>query len=499
DDKNILNQNIDKILSQLQDQTIAGVTLSKEDNYLLSKLLVHSQDRVFTLNKYNSKKLTNKTRTPYLEQLNKEPLNKMINALREISADPETIVNVESKEAINSRVTDSINKMKELINNNGCRTYLRANPNFLGEPVQTCNYKYFIDSLSVPDAQFNQIASILHFINANQYIEKNHNYGRTNLGWIQKQFAGSTTTSCKFNSADNSISIQNPPFTTGANKKVDFNKFSCTTSDSKQLKSKRCFEYLDFKTDNSGFTVSPKNKLPKGIKIASFTVDGSDQIDNSCKKVLLTSAPPEQAPPIIPSPPTIPPASPSIPAVETSISTPSTTCKDREACEERKTNNGQIKWYEELHACYILTDEADKLFLCSASGIETKLAETADSCSKKEPPLKFDETKKLCIPAEVVETADTCSKKEPPLKFDETKKICITKPKDEKCVFDPDGADLSPSQKKKCLAQLSAKPEEDDDAPDTKHEIPLKNTPLPARFVPTQVPTEQQGALRGMN
>ncbi len=172
--------NFDTLITELKKNEVKGFELSPEDIYLLKNLIIHSQDRICTLDKYKGNKKSFKTK--YLENIARSPLNKMIESLKGLSKDQDLQLADEDK-TISEAVKDSLKQMHDIIaNNKYCLKKFSKSPD-LGDRVQSCNYSKFMKAISSGE-NFDQIEAILHFINANQHSKN----ARTDLDWLNSQF-----------------------------------------------------------------------------------------------------------------------------------------------------------------------------------------------------------------------------------------------------------------------------------------------------------------------
>ena len=264
-----LTINNEKLFEALKQVQISGFILTDEDVYLLKKLLIHSQDRICTLEQYKNNKAH--SRTPYLEQINKTTLNKIIDSLRSLDSKQELKL-ADEEVTISEAIKDSFANLRKIIlENKNCEKKLMNNPH-LGDVIQTCNYNKFLKSLGAD--QFNQIESILHFLNVNQ---KAHN-ARTDLDWINTQFSLEAKPSCYIDPKTKIPYVQNFPMTEG--QKIDTAKISCTEG-TKKIKSEVCIKNLNFNLeDGLGMMITPKSTKGAHLAITSFTIKNSKNCNN---------------------------------------------------------------------------------------------------------------------------------------------------------------------------------------------------------------------------
>lgn len=493
--------NVDALLEKLKKVQIKGFELKDEDIYLLKKLVTHSQDRICTLEKYKNNKSGSKT--AYLEQFSKSPLNKMIESLKSLSGDQDLQLANEDI-AISEAIKGSIAQLRKIVKENkSCETKLMNSP-LLGDVVQTCNYNKFIKSISVN--QFNEIESILHFINANQ----NAKNARTGLDWINTQFSIESKTSCLTDPDTKAIYIQNFPLKDG--KKVDSSKLSCLRG-STQLKGEECVKGLSFDSiDKLGTKVSLKKDAP-GEPLTSFSIKDAE----NCLNVALPTKDPE---------PVAPPAS-NLPA----------SC-DKEVC-LKLTAPGVVAWKDSDKSCYstFLGDGKPDVKLCSEASL------TPEQECKKDSKKEWKDNKCIDLAPPLQLTEAEC-KKDPKKEWKDNKCIDLTPPllmteaeckkdpkkdwKDGKCVdktqtpvvstdkekcekADQDwikGAvapDIRTSRyswdegKKACNDKQAPKPgSKEEEMPEAKPEVVYPNKPVPGRFQPISIPTRKVYILPGM-
>ena len=476
---------MEKLLTSLQKVKIPGFEISNEDKYLLSKLMIHSQDRICTLDGYNKATAAssgNRDKIAYLEQLRKSPLNKLIESLKTIKGtDDLQITNQE--EAINQAVKENLEKMRKLLRDNAaCAAALATHPNILGEPIQSCNYAHFIRSITADDANFNQIESILHFINANQKADAGH----TSLEWINQQLQNVAQVKCSFDPSSKELIVQNLQMNGNS---FDTSKFSCTmnTLKPKVLNGDNCRAQLNFEyVDGTGIKISPK-KSKNNEAVAKLSIAGA----SGCNEVALKNIT----------------AAPQVPQQDKSADD----CKkEGDAANPKKV----LVPSEDKKSC---VEKADK---------------TADDCKKEgdaSDPKKIlvpSEDKKSCIEGKPDKSADDCKKEgdaaNPKVEMipSEDKKSCIAKPtlsKQDQCTADNDkwmkdhvdpetgradsryiwDTSVTPpvckdKQKKADDSSGDAPPTDDKPAP------VYPNKPVPGRFQPVQIPTRQIYILPGM-
>ena len=401
-----LGINTKKLLDTLQQVKIPGFTLSKEDTYLLSNLIIHSQDRLCTLSKYNEKSPKTPA-TQYLEQLKKSPLNKMIESLQSLSG-TENLQLSDENIAIDQAVQDSIAKLRSIIKDHkACEAKLKILN--IGEVIQECNYDKFIKSLSVGENEFNNFESILHFINANQMTG---NGGRTSLDWIDSQFKLQNPPTCYINPTSKAVYVKNMPFTKNS-QSIDSTKFSCTTDGKNSATSATCVAGLSFDfEDGLGFKISPK----KNSNLSTVTIANG----TNCANLALSGTP-------LPTPQLL--------SLEDSCKNdPTKEWKDGK-CIDRVTPLADLTTCDEK-SCTDFAGKTSQLSswnpnekTCSVTEVGKSVQNpicgnaTAETCKAKKPSANFDSKKRLCIVA--IETAESCMAKIPSQEFDKEKNNCI--------------------------------------------------------------------------
>lgn len=521
-----LNINIDKLLSSLQSK-VKGKDFALNDNdvYLLKKLIIHSQDRICTLDQYVTSKNGASTRVQYLEELKNKPLNLMISQLQKMSGSEDSKFSDQDL-AIDEAVKEGINNLHKMAQK--CKYQLDVLN--LGEPVQSCNYKKFVQSLSVNDNSFRSFEALLHFINANQ----NAKDGRTSLSWLDQQFKKDSPTSCFVDPNTKALYIKNLPV---KNNKVDATQFQCTTGGSKKEDSgEACLKGLSYEFVNGmGHKISPS----KQSDIKTLTIKDSA----NCANISLAF-------------PVLPPLAETdeqkctkdikkewkdgkcIDKQEDVLPTNLDKVCNKEKCLKIEIQDKFIEWHDEGKFCYIgskgVSQEAAKqTAFCNEAG-DLVLPVTEESCKAKKQVLADD--KKSCI-----ETPQSCGDKKLPFNptaktceetqescksknkdFDKDKKICIdpqSAPQDEVALRKADCSKKIESDKDEDTGrqlnnwtwnektnQCDKRPEkknpteqEDNKAPpEEKKEAVYPQKQVPGRFVPVNIPSRQVFILPGM-
>lgn len=281
DKEGVFGLNIETLLNTLGNTKVPGIELTPEDKYLLEKLLIHSQDRICTLDKYKNptskSKKVDPIRVQYLEQLKKSPLNQMIKSLREMK-DTNNLELAKDDITIDQALKDSLNNLHDIIQSHkDCEIKINT-----GVRIQGCNYDHFITSLK--QENFDMFESLLHFINANQQAKKS----RTDLNAIELDFKNKLFPICT--KTDNGeIFVTNLPFL--KDNKIDYSKISCSPpAESKTKNTPSCLKSLNFSIDTErGIKVA----LKKGSNISTFTIAGSPSCKNLSFDPAVKQAPPE--------------------------------------------------------------------------------------------------------------------------------------------------------------------------------------------------------------
>ncbi len=508
------NINLEVVLENLSKVNLPGSELTKEDLYLLRKLLIHSQDRICTLEMYNSRtNKSNSSKTQYLEQLNKAPLNKMIDSLKKINPTVE-LQNAYEDSAIFAAVQESLNKLKSIIDSNkSCAALLKTgSAKILNEEVQSCNLNHFIDSLSSPG--FNQIEAILHFINANQKTT----FAKSSLNGITDQFINDSIPTCFIDPNTKSIYIQNLPFKAGDKKKINEANFTCTIAN-KLAQGQACVQALNFEfVDERGFRVSSKVISGSTDKISNFSIKNSA---SSCSNLAIESLPSNNSSLTDSKNENVQPP----------ITIPSLKTCSKDTCESLEIKDSSINWVKDdssgKFSCFMtrLSDK-QKTLICSEK-TETippldENNESLESCAKQNKIL--NPVDKKCVDKvtdqkpnqEFVETEASCSKKTETPKFDPKTKKCVKdlaakkedeascNEKNEKWMKDENDGAFAKKwnwENGKCIDKMSTKPEQEktentEEKPEASQSSNQKSAP--PRFQPISIPTRQIYILPGM-
>jgi hypothetical protein len=481
DPKNVESQsssltvNINTLIEKLQLVKLPGFELTKEDTYLLKNLLVHSQDRFCTLNKYISQpKKSNANKLQYLEQLKNSPLNQMIEALRKLSG-TENLALANESTTIDSKVEEHLKALRAIIKGHkDCEKALRVLN--IGEKIQGCNYDRFIKSIAVvDDAKFNSLESVMHFINANQQAKD----AQTSLDWVSAQFKKDSNTRCYFDPSTKALYVQDIPLLKDQ-KHIDSSKFTCNQSEqAKSISAEACIKSLNINFENGlGFKVTPK----EDSKISTISISNS----SNCTNVPLSSEP--VAPAVVPESPEDICKKDSkkewkdnkcIEKVESLIFQ---NC-DKKSCDEAAKTGSSFSWNEEKKSCIesSILDAAHTSVACS-----NKIVLTQADCDKEGKVLKEN----ICEVKPVV--VDPADKKE---------KECNVKIEADK---DADtGTPLNNwswnSTKKECVKKAEKKEgNSKEDLSEGKLETVYPDKPVPGRFQQVNIPTRQVFMLPGM-
>jgi len=389
-----LDLSADKLVDQLKKVKDKPFSLTENDAYLLKKLIVHSQDRVCTLEKYLQGK---PQKTKYLEDLKKEPLNKIIEQLRGMMKSDDVQFAVQDL-AIDQAVQEGINNLHQMAL--VCKNTLYTVK--FDEPIQACNYQKFIKSLGADDASFKSFEAILHFINANQKATN----ASTSLDMLKKEFKNESPVKCTLEASSKKIYVQNLPL---KNNEIDPNIIRCVKK-GKETKGDECLQGMKISLEigkGHSFTADNDSGIEK-LTIAnasncsnfSFTAppqkeETAQQIcEKDTKKIWKNNTCSDK------------------PAEQTNTNLNLYQCNKEECLKTTKTDR-IVSWNESLKRCESSALEGPKVPFCSLDG---KPGETAESCKAKK--LEFNTEDRTCM-----ETEATCKAKK--LSFDSSKKQCV--------------------------------------------------------------------------
>lgn len=428
-----LDVNIEKLVDELKKVKGKEFSLSENDAYLLKKLLVHSQDRVCTLENYLQSGKATQQRKKYLDDLKVAPLNKMIDSLKKMVG-TEDVKFADQDLAIEEAVKEGIENLHKMALD--CKGRLNAVK--FDEPIQACNFNKLVKSLSVDDNSFRSFEAILHFINANQTAKN----ARTSLNWLNEEFDNKKPISCILDAASKTIYVKNLPVKDDT---VDPKAIKCTKND-KEIRGNDCIQGMTISfTNGKGHSFTAKQD--SGIQKLS--------IANAANCANISFNAPVVTPPIrTPQPDPVPPKESEEqkckkdPAKEwinnkcvaKTQDTPVPVldlfkCSEDE-CRNKITINGRLlNWNAEKKVCIGTLAEkiSESRPVCSPEG---RTPETEESCKKQNK--DFNDENKSCIETEAsckatklafdpaakkcIENANSC--KEKSLGWDEEKKIC---------------------------------------------------------------------------
>ena len=253
--KTNLDVNIETLLNKLGEVKEKAFSLGPEDKYLLHKLIVHARDRICTLEEYTKNSKLSKLRRKYLDDLKTAPLNLMIDSLRKMVGN-EDIQFADQDLAIKLAVKSGIEELHKIAQNCKKSNLLAIKFN---EPIQACNYRKLIDSLTMKE--FQPLIPLLHFINTNQNVTN----ARTSLDWLDKEFNNNKPISCVLDSASKTIYVKNLPLKDNA---VDPETIGCVKND-KQIKGVECLQGITIQFIN-GKGHSFNTKSDSGIQKLSI-------------------------------------------------------------------------------------------------------------------------------------------------------------------------------------------------------------------------------------
>lgn len=431
-----LDINIEKLVDELKKVKGKDYSLNENDAYLLKKLLVHSQDRVCTLENYLQSGKATQQRKKYLDDLKVAPLNKMIESLKKMVG-TEDVKFADQDLAIEEAVKEGIDNLHKMALN--CKG--RLNSIKFDEPIQACNFNKLIKSLSVEDASFRSFEAILHFINANQTAKN----ARTSLNWLNEEFENKKPISCILDAASKTIYVKNLPVKDEA---IDPKVIKCSKGD-KEIRGTECIQGMDIGFTNGkghSFTAKQDSGIQK-LTIANAS---------NCANIAFT-------PPVVTPPKKDPQPDPGPqPPVETEeqkckkdsskawidnkcVAKPADItapvldlfkCTEEECNSSIKIADHVINWDSNKKQCFSenLLKPAGKKAVCALNG---RTPETEESCKKldkefHEPTRSCLETQKSCDKAKLEFKADTktcvendksCADKG--LKWDGNKKACV--------------------------------------------------------------------------
>lgn len=244
--KTNLDVNIETLLNKLAEVKGKAFSIGPEDKYLLHKLIIHARDRICTLEDYTNGGKRSKVRKKYLDDLKPAPLNLMIESLRQMVGN-EDIKFADQDLAIKLAVKSGIEELHKIAQN--CKKSSLLSIKF-NEPIQACNYRKLIDSLTIKE--FQPLIPLLHFINVNQNVTD----ARTSLDWLSEEFKQDKPIRCILDSATKTIYVKNLPLKDDA---IDPGSIGCVKND-KELKGGECLQGMTIQLINGkGHSFNTKN------------------------------------------------------------------------------------------------------------------------------------------------------------------------------------------------------------------------------------------------
>ncbi|AUN98541.1 hypothetical protein C0V70_10575 [Bacteriovorax stolpii] len=259
--------------------------LNANDKYLLKKLLTHAQDRLCSVESFEKTgKGTKLFDANYLGQVRNAPLNRLIGALKNAKIGSESELLVDEKTAISSAMSEHLKQLSDWMKKNeACRKAV-ANPGFIQENIQGCNYNKFLEVLN--QQNLDEIQGVLHFINSNErLLNRAQAKAETALdelkleSVIDSTFAGmGNAVSCtKIDGPNNKqrIFVRNLPY---RENKFDTSKVVCKLKD-KELKSSECSQKIELISDELGRGLELRQKDKTGQNV-TFSISGSSSCEN---------------------------------------------------------------------------------------------------------------------------------------------------------------------------------------------------------------------------
>jgi len=192
----LVNKLAAKSAETFKDAADKNKVINNEDKYLLAKLLIHTRDRICTVEKAKTKK--GKVDQKIIDIAN-SPLNRMVTALKNAqikgneaiqdiknsddilgaktkintiklnaNGDLESVI-VEDNKAIKSAVLDNLHAFEKWMSaHKSCISFFKQTNGRFIQGVQSCNFQKFMDSIAKENNGISDFEKILHFINANQ-------------------------------------------------------------------------------------------------------------------------------------------------------------------------------------------------------------------------------------------------------------------------------------------------------------------------------------------
>lgn len=282
--------------SKYANSSTPGHAISKSDEYLLKKLLIHAIDSICGTSKFQETREGTKyyDKTQLERQLN-APLNRMIKILKNADITDSTDIKIFTDEelevngrvAVHSAIAEHMQKLAKWARENQKCMQAIKNSNFIQAEIQPCNYQRFLTSLGKDN--FDDLESILHFINANdKFIDKKEKLADTDINpiflesMIDQTFANLgdkvVCTIIPSDSGKNIVYIRNLPYDQKKNK-FDTSAISCSVGGQKKSK-EYCDANLTFTSNKYGNGLEIGQKNPKG-PIITFSVEG----DPNCNDI----------------------------------------------------------------------------------------------------------------------------------------------------------------------------------------------------------------------
>jgi len=523
------NLQIDKVVNELQKVSLKSsdkkFIITESDRYLLKKLLTHSQDRIFTLERYEkTNKVSNGFTTEYLEKVKNAPLNRLIQSLKDSKISKDSDINlVDTEKVINSAISENLNNLITWMKKNEkCRKFIN-DPNFIQLNVQKVNYQYFLNCLQnmskspLDDGNAKNLEAILHFINANErFLKRPQAKAETALdelkleAYIDQTFQnlGKKIFCSEVASIDKKskkLFVRNLPWDENTNTfKTD--SIECKI---KNKEVKNCSDKIELVSDELGRGIEIRQKDKKAPTI-SFSIKGN----SDCQNIEVGNEPisPIPAPPIVPNPPII--------------------SGDKKTCEANNVSGkpDTHRWDQDSNdskkgTCVSLKEECEKdkknIFnsdgQCIAKPLEGKISCEANNVSGKPDTHRWDQDSNDSKKGTCVSLKEECEKDDknefnsegkcvPKKEKKDPEEACNKKNDDWIKEQSKDGEAPSnryvwSEEKKSCTdLQKKASSKDDNDSPpeDEARPAPETNFQAPKRFTPIQIPTRQMFMLPGM-
>ncbi|MBC7430031.1 MAG: hypothetical protein H7336_15560 [Bacteriovorax sp.] len=551
DSKYIATTNIETVIKQLRKASEVkyaqdskdpkdhkSKVINENDEYLLTKLLTHAQDRLCSIREYTkTKKGTRFFSAEEMEKKKNAPLNQLLLAVKDANLNKDSEINiVDTDVAINSAIQESINALtKWMSDNKSCKAAISsiAFMNSIQIGIQSCNYNEFINSLVItPDKATTDIERILHFINSNEkFLKKAAPKAETDLdefklqAFVDRTFSNNgTKIHCtevvNSNKDGKRLFVRNLPYL-DEKSKFDTSKIACKVkvaaskkvpASERTLTEQECAARIDLISDDLGRGIEVKQKNLKEAPI-SFSIRDNPE----CADVSLIT-PQAETPPLKPETPQIPAVwtmesckilgnSKSISMILDTSVTPNTCIPeyDNAKCEKKGIDEkSPVKLIAKKDAsgCEPLTSETDET--CSTKGLldtppvakilvngkcELPAKKKKEECEKDGKDLASDELS--CIEKKKEDKKEEESEADKECKVNNIKRaedkggiVTDWKVKDGKCI----DTKADKSGKKKIG-------EKDEQEVKVRPEQPFE---VPGRFVPIQIPTRQMYVLPGM-